>query len=244
MTLKALSSASTAWIAGALAKLLQPVYKPQACAPEGQQLSADLIASYQRAVLNGYLLGRQLVKDAPKKGKITLRRVEVRANFEKVSVRFDKAAAELDPDGLACELVDLFCVGVAHMDVLDNRRRVVAVWSALLAPAVVLREKEGRVITQDRLLGIASEWLRDGYTAEAQACATNADTRFVAAHPARIYDLMTDTAGRHGICHADLLASVMHPVVLAVGQHIGARQAAAGVVVEELDAMLAEEAAA
>ncbi len=242
MTLKSLSSASTAWIAGALAKLLQPIYKPQACAPEGGQLSADLIASYQRAVLSGYQLGRQLVKGSPKKGKSVLKKHEVRTNFEKVGVRFSKAAAKLDPDGLACEVVDLFCIGVAHMDVLDNRRRVVAVWSALLAPAVVLREKEGKVITQDRLFGIASEWLRDGYTAEAQACAGNSDTRFVASHPARIYDLMTDTAFSHGINHAELLASVIHPVVLAVGRHVGARQAAAGVLVDELNAMADEGA--
>lgn len=244
MTLRALSSASAAWIAGALAKLMQPSYKPEACSPEGERLATDLIDAYQRAVVNGYLHGRQLIKAAPKKGKKGLRKDDVRLNLEEVSVRFNKAAAKLDPDGLACELVDLFCVGVAHMDVLDNRRRVVAVWSALLAPAVVLREKDGRVITQERLYGIASEWLRDGSTAEAQVCAASADTRFIASHPARIYELMTDTAARHGIAHQDLLASVMHPVILAVGQHVGARQAAAGVLGDDIDAMMGEEEAA
>lgn len=229
-----------AMLAGRAARAARPHFLPLHIAPEGAELARELRAEYEKAVIEGYLSARQLMIKGPKVGnnKTSLKKGAVCQNVREVGLRFDESAKTLDPDGLASEMVKLFCVGVPHMDDLDNRRRVVTVWSALLAPSVVQRHAAGQAIAQDRLVDIACQWLEEGTTSDAQRCASNPDTNFIAAHPGRIYDLMADTAAKHDIELTKLLASVVKPVVLAVGQYAGALQAAEGRVVEELDELL------
>ncbi|RLM48870.1 hypothetical protein DVK02_18575, partial [Halobellus sp. Atlit-31R] len=106
------------------------------------------------------------------------------------------------------------------------------VWSALLAPAVVLREKRGHQIVAEDLVGMAAQWMRTGTTDLAAETYASPDTRFVSAHPARVYELLTDTASQHGIDHMKLMLSMIEPVVRPLGEYVGARQAAAGVKVD------------
>lgn len=221
------------WFAAGAARTLRPAYLPIACAPEGKELAADLELAYQQAVVQGYQAMRGLMaKQQDRKAKNTLRTRDVVANVQEVGAQFAKAAATLDPDGIASEIIRLFCVGVPHMDKLDNQRRIATVWSALLAPAVVMREKRGHRIELDDLAGIAVQWMQRGSTDLAEEAHGSPDTSFISAHPARVYDLLTDTAKQHNIDHMRLLSSVVEPVVLPVGQYIGSRQAAAGVQVD------------
>jgi len=178
-------------------------------------------------------------KQSARKAKDTLRSPDLSGNVRDAGEQFSKAAATLDPDGLASEIIRIFCVGVPHMDKLDNKRRIATVWSALLAPAVVMRQKRGHEIVLDDLAKLAVEWVQTGSTSLAAEAYGSPDTRFISAHPARVYELLTDTAKQHDVDHMKLLRSVIEPVVLPLGQYIGARQAADGVEVdltaEELD---------
>jgi len=226
-------SAVTGLLAGAAARVLRPAYLPAACAPGGAQLAGEVRLAYQRAVVEGYQATRQLMEAKPKKGsKHALASRDIASNVNAVSVQFTKAASTLDPDGIASELIRLFCVGVPHMNELDNQRRVATVWSALLAPEVVMREKHGRTIALQGLVDMVSQWLESGSTPAAKEAHASSDTRFISAHPARTYELLTDTAKQHGLDHMKLLASVIEPIILPLGQYVGARQAAAGVKVD------------
>jgi len=221
------------WFAGRASRALRPTYLPSACAPEGQHLGAHIELNYQQAVVEGYKAMRGLMgKEPARKAKSTLRAADITGNVREVGEQFAKAAATLDPDGLASEIIRLFCVGVPHMDKLDNQRRVATVWSALLAPAVVMRQKRGHEIVLDDLAKLAVEWVQTGSTELAAEAYGSPDTRFISAHPARVYELLTDTAKQHDLDHMKLLRSVIEPVVLPLGQYIGARQAADGVEVD------------
>lgn len=225
------------WFAGRAARVLRPTYLPIAIAPEGVQQGAHLELAYRKAVIEGYQAMRDLMgKQQARKSVHTLRAEDITGNVRAVGEQFVKAAAKLDPDGLASEIIRLFCVGVPHMNKLDNQRRVATVWSALLAPAVVMREKRGHPIVLDDLERTAVQWMRTGSTDLAAEAYASPDTRFISSHPARVYDLLTDTAKQHGLEHAKLIASVIEPVILPVGQYIGSRQAAAGVEVDFSDA--------
>ncbi|MBY0242565.1 MAG: hypothetical protein K2X55_24955 [Burkholderiaceae bacterium] len=225
--------ALSGWFAARAARALRPTYLPLATAPEGQQAGLVLQKAYQQAVVEGYQAMCGLMdKQRGPKAKTTLRTDDISGNVREVGVQFAKAAATLDPDGLASEMIRLFCVGVPHMDKLDNQRRVATVWSALLAPAVVMRQKRGHEILVDDLAGMAVEWMQTGSTDLALETHTSPDTCFISAHPARVYDLLTDTAKQHGLDHMKLLRSVLEPVILPLGQYIGARQAADGVKVD------------
>jgi hypothetical protein len=225
--------AVTGWFAARGARALRPTYLPLATAPEGKQASADLRQAYQLAVVEGYQAMRGLMeKQRGRKAASTLRTANIAGNVREVGVQFKKAAATLDPDGLASEMIRLFCVGVPHMDKLNNQRRVATVWSALLAPAVVMREKRGHQIVVDELADMAVEWMRTGSTDLAAEAHASPDTRFISAHPARVYDLLTDTAKQHGLDHIKLMRSVIEPVILPLGQYVGSRQAADGVQVD------------
>jgi hypothetical protein len=79
---------------------------------------------------------------------------------------------------------------------------------------------------------MAVEWMRAGSTNLAVEAHASPDTRFISAHPARVYDLLTDTAKQHGLDHIELLRSVIEPVLLPLGRYIGARQAADGAEVD------------
>lgn len=220
-------------LANAAARVLRPAYLPATCAPGSAQFAREVREAYHRAVVEGYQVTRQLIEAKPKKGsKHALASREIASNVNAISVQFTKAAATLDPDGIASELIRLFCVGVPHMNELDNQRRVATVWSALLAPEVVMREKHGRAIALQGLVDIVTQWLESGSTAAAKETHASGDTRFISAHPARTYELLTDTAKQHGLDHMKLLASVIEPIILPLGQYVGARQAAAGVKVD------------
>lgn len=226
-------SAVKGLMAGAAARVLRPAFLPVACAPAGAQLAAELRSAYERAVIDGYQATRQLMEARPKKGaKRSLGTRDIAGNVSTVGMEFTKAASKLDPDGIATEMVRLFCVGVPHMDELNNQRRLAAVWSALLAPEVVMREKHARTIALDGLIDIAVQWVESGTTAAAKEAHASSDTKFISAHPARIYELLTDTAKQHGLDHMKLLSSCVEPIILPLGQYVGARQAAAGVKVD------------
>ncbi|MDK6076169.1 hypothetical protein [Massilia varians] len=223
--------AVTGWFASRTARAIRPTYLPAFCAPEGHKLGDELQLAYQHSVVHGYGAMRELMQQKPKKGAKTLRTGEITRNVTSVGEQFAKAAATMDPDGLASEIIRLFCVGVPQMNKLDNQRRVATVWSALLAPAVVLREKRGREITVEDLVDFGAQWMRSGTTDLAVETHESPDTRFVSAHPARVYELLTDAASQHEVDHMRLMSSVIEPVVKPVGEYVGARQAAGGVVV-------------
>lgn len=233
MSASTMFSAVVGLMAGAAARVLRPAYLPATCAPTGTQLAAELKLAYQRAVIEGYQATRQLLEKRPKKGeKHALASRDIAGNVNAVSIQFAKAASTLDPDGIASELIRLFCVGVPHMNELDNQRRVATVWSALLAPEVVMREKHGRPIALQGLVDIAARWLESGTTPAAKEAHASRATKFISAHPARTYELLTDAAKQHDLDHMKLLSSVIEPVILPLGQYVGARQAAAGVKVD------------
>lgn len=228
-----LFKAAAGWLAARSARAIRPAYLPLATAPEGEQAADALRSAYEQAVVEGYRSMRGLMdQQRSRKAKSTLRTGDITGNVRAVGLQFSKAAATLDPDGLASEMIRLFCVGVPHMDKLDNRRRVATVWSALLAPAVVMRQKRGHEIVVDQFADMAVEWMRTGSTDLAVEAHASPDTRFISAHPARVYDLLTDTAKQHGLDHMKLVRSVIEPVILPLGQYIGARQAADGVHVD------------
>lgn len=228
--------AVTGWFAGRAARALRPTYLPAAVAPDGVQLGADLELAYQKAVVEGYQAMRGLMgKQQAGKAANTLRAKDITGNVQSVGEQFAKAAAELDPDGLASEIIRLFCVGVPHMNKLDNQRRIATVWSALLAPAVVMREKRGHPIVLPDLVATAVQWMQTGSTDLAAEAYASPDTRFISAHPARVYDLLTDMAKQHGLDHMKLMSSMIEPVILPLGQYVGSRQAASGVKVDFSD---------
>lgn len=226
-------NAAAGWLAARISRAIRPAYLPLATAPEAEKTAAALRSAYEQAVVAGYQSMRGLMgKQRGGKAKSTLRTEDITGNVRAVGVQFSKAATTFDPDGLASEMIRLFCVGVPHMDNLDNRRRVATVWSALLAPAVVMRQKRGYEIVVDQLADMAVEWMRTGRTDLAVEAHASPDTRFISAHPARVYDLLTDTAKQHGLDHMNLVRSVIEPVLLPLGQYIGARQAADGIEVD------------
>jgi predicted alpha/beta-hydrolase family hydrolase len=233
MIANSMYKAVAGWFAQRAARALRPTYLPATLAPDGAQVAADLELAYQRAVVEGYqamrgLMGKQEARKAPH----TLRAKDITGNVLAVGEQFAKAAAKLDPDGLASEIIRLFCVGVPHMDKLDNQRRIATVWSALLAPAVVMREKRDHAIVLDDLVTTAVKWIQTGTTDLAAEAYESPDTRFISAHPARVYDLLTDMAKQHGLDHMKLMRSMIEPVLLPLGQYVGSRQAAGGVKVE------------
>lgn len=214
-------SAVAGWLAGQVSRALRPAYAPIFVSPTAAIDSVTLIDQFEEACLEGFLTAKNLVTLGTK-GKDALPPFMIGTNVEGIRAAFDKAAARMDPDGLASEIVRLFCVGVQHMDNLDNRRRVVQVWSAILAPSVALREHSGKDIPLERISVLARDWVKYGYTDDARTAYTHSDVRFVAAHPARIYDLLVDTAAQHGLDHAQLVHSAIYPVVMSVGQYVGA----------------------
>jgi hypothetical protein len=236
-------TAVVGWFAGRAARALRPTYLPAALSPDGVQLGADLELAYQSAVVEGYQAMHGLMdKQQRRKATQTLRVRDITGNVQAVGEQFDKAAADLDPDGLASEIIRLFCVGVPHMDKLDNQRRIATVWSALLAPAVVMREKRGHRIVLDDLAAAAVQWMQTGSTDLAAEAYGSPDTRFISAHPARAYDLLTDMAAQHGLDHMKLMSSMIEPVVLPLGHYVGSRQAAIGVKIDLADIQTDREA--
>lgn len=225
--------AAAGWFAARAARALRPTYLPTTFAPEGLQQGAHLEVAYHKAVVEGYQAMTELLsKQQSQRGTNTLPKHDITANVQAVAEQFEKAVVTLDPDGIASEIIRLFCVGVPHMDKLNNQRRIVTVWSALLAPAVVMREKRGYSIMLDDLVDMAVQWLQTGSTDLAAEAYGSPDTRFISAHPARVYELLTDTAKQHDIEHKKLLASVIEPVVLPIGQYVGSRQACVGVKID------------
>lgn len=240
-----LASAGAAFLASTAARLMRPRYMPRISAGGGKVAAAGLQVRYEQAVVAGYVHTRALLDKARQDTRNgAAADAAIRRKIGDASERFTKVAKTLDPDGLAAELLTLFCAGVPHLDELDNKRRIVSVWSALLAPAVVMREKLGAEITINRLPELAKEWVAEGYTAESLKAFGFPETRFIASHPARVYELLADTAASiPGIDHMRLMSSVIDPVVLSIGHFVGAERALAGVADADLDGLVERYAA-
>lgn len=218
----------------AVSRTLLSGYKPQVLCPDSHCAADVLREEFLLANQSGLLAMRNLILGIQEAGgrnectkERTLSAAEAIENVMNVATELQRATSSSDPDGLAAELVRLFCVGVPKMDVLDNRRRVVATWSAILAPSVVMREKSKREITADTIVECALDWVEFGFTDDARDAWAMRDTRFIAAHPARMYHLIADSAQGYSLDHEKLLFSLIKPVLMSIGQYIGTVQATA-----------------
>lgn len=230
--LKKLADITAAQASLFIAQTLRPRYVPPCLLPDSEAAANRLNNDCKHAAQEGYAVTRQLVVDGLVKqsGKrdrtaATLSFEDIQANIDKVNQDFLALAQQADPDALAAQLADLYCVGVEGMAELDNRRRVVATWSAILGPSVVMREFAGRAITIDTVLDAGADWLRYGYTRDAIDAASERSTRFICAHPARMYQLALDSAALANLDHEQLMRSLLNPLMLAISQHKGAMQA-------------------
>lgn len=222
--LKKLLSQGSAAAAVLLSSAVRPRYAPPVLLPDAEAAAKRLDERYQTAHAEGYIATRSLIASGIPAGhaRKTISLNEMIRNIRSVRERFDSMAATGDPDAIAAVLVDLFCIAVQEMHRLDNRRRVVAVWSALVTPSVVMREAEKRPVTLEGLVDAAADWMRYGYTHDARKCYRSRKTRYYAAHPARSYQLVCDAAACAGLDHEALMRSMIEPVLLPIGNHQGA----------------------
>lgn len=210
---------------------LRQRYKPAVISPDAAAVAAKLNEEYSAAVAEGFRITRQLILNSKidkESAKVTLTIAEVSHNLRQVETRFNECAAVGDPDAIAAKLLDLFCLGIAHMDNLDNRRRVAATWSALLGPSVVMRHHANQPIALDSLVDSAADWVEHGYTNDAMLSYANRKTRFICDHPARMYQLIADAAQAANLGHKDLICAMLHPVILPIGYHVGCLRAVEG----------------
>lgn len=223
---KTLFSAIAARMAARAARTLRPSYEPVFLEPGAAAAADRLVEAYQQRIQEGYLVAHRALRLAGEPSAANqpapFQKSDVTTNFERVRKEYDQAASDLDPDGLATEIVRLFCLGVPGMADLDTRRRIVMAWSAILAPSIVMRGHSKRPIELHRLVDLAEAWVRTGTTQDARDAYEIAETRFVASHPARMYDLAADSAAAHKEEHARLIASLIQPVVFSVGEYLGA----------------------
>jgi len=215
----------------AAAKTVAPRYVPPTLLPDGEALAVDMVKAFSDAIILGKSLTKDLLEHGVKKGVMdrkaapnqkSLTKKEVLANIVKTSERFSKICKEGDPDAIGAALVRDFCLGIPHMDKLDNQRRIVAVWSAILLPCVVAREKFGLEITEELIVDRGLQWVKNGYTEDAKRIDADRDTRSYSAHPARIYELISDSAHQLQVDHKELMRSLVQPVISSIGYHIGA----------------------
>jgi hypothetical protein len=220
---------ATATVIRLASATLQPAYRPSVLFPAGVAASLRLQDELEAGTQAGYAtMAKLLRKSAGGSRKDSLSAKEAAENVLRISGQLRETAARSDPDGLAADLVRLLCMGVPQMDNLDNRRRVVATWSAILAPSVVMREKTKRPITTESIAQCGIDWVARGFTADAQDAWGARDTRFIAKHPARMYELISDSSQAHELDHEKLMLSMIKPVLVSIGQYIGAARAASG----------------
>lgn len=203
--------------------------RPKRLHPDAARIASDLMASFEEYQRHGQSM-MEAVKDLPFKGKhpktkspLSLSKDQFRQNVKKVNDGFVRSAQSADPDELAAVLIDLFCVGF-NLDDLDMKRRLVAVWSAILAPAVVMREAAKQSITLASIVDDGINWLRSGCTESSISCLERRDTQFIAQHPASIYRLIDDQATSLGLDHEGLMVSMISPLVSGIGTHLGAQR--------------------
>lgn len=209
-----------AWLPVPLAHLWRLPYLPPTLLADGERVAVALSGEYEAARQSGAVVMRAMLSsatgpDAP----------DVAANVRCVAAELDNLLASADPDALAAGLVEHLCIGVSGMDGLDNRRRVVAIWSAILAPSVVIREHGGVPIVLADLVDVAIDWVRFGYTSAARTTSKTRATRFICRHPARVYQLVADRAHAAGIDHGELMISLLRPVLVSLGELSGALDA-------------------
>lgn len=199
---------------------IRPPYMPLVLYPDSVAAAQRLREDADSAREMGYKDCEKLLLSGDKNFGLTVE--DFRSNMEDIVARFNTGAAKADPDALAVLLIELFCVGIPDMAVLDNRRRVVTVWSAILAPTVVIRERDAKPITVDGVLEAGHDWLEKGYTEDAKSASKQSRTNFISAHPARAYQLVADSAMEHCLDHETLMLSMLKPVMLSIETHMGA----------------------
>jgi hypothetical protein len=203
-----------------LSSYVNRMYKPAILFERGEDVSASARADYAEALKVGETVTAEMFKALPRS-----RHGQAVENVLGVAGKLGKVLGNGDPDAIASELVNLFCVGMDGMDVLDNQRRLVTVWSAVLAPNVVLREKEKRALAIEDIVEAGFDWIQFGFTQAARATYSSSDTRFISAHPARAYQLVAESAQNFQMDHGQLMLSMIMPVVRGIGFHRGATMA-------------------
>lgn len=204
-----------------------PRYRPVVISVQRNEIAEVLHDALNQAIEYGYETVIQLNEIGKPQYHIQKGYQVKKRNLQRAITLFNNEAAKVDPDSLAVELIDRFCVGF-KIDDLNTKRRLVAAWSAILAPRVVLREFSGEKITLEGIMDDVLCWAELGYTSAAEICADKRKTRFISRHPASFYELLMDTADRHAIEHKELLISHVLPVIQGIGSHFGAYQAVCG----------------
>lgn len=213
------SAGAAVWISS----YVRPRYMPPILFDGGEALATRLDDQYQKAMALGHSMTDGIFTNYKQhKFPNALSRDDATTNIRKLNDALQVGADVCDPDALAAKLIELFCVGLPQMDSLDNQRRIAATWSAILAPDVVLREKSGRTITALMIANSGVDWIRHGYTQAAADTYKARDTRFISAHPARMYHLVADRSQEFGLDHAKMMESLIAPILVAMGYHRGA----------------------
>lgn len=204
-----------------------PRYRPVVISIQKNEISEVLHEALNEGIAHGYQTVVELNQISKPKYHVENGFKVKKRNLQRALAMFNREAGHADPDSLAVELIDRFCVGFKIEDI-DTKRRLVAAWSAILAPRVVLREFAAEKITLEGIIDDALCWAELGYTSAAEICSKNRKTRFIARHPASFYELLMDVADRHSVEHKELLISHLLPVIKGIGSHFGAYQAVSG----------------
>lgn len=207
---------------------VRPGYLPLGLAPDGAITVAQLeklraeahssAANVTRSLLKNVVPGKHKAKQDNQQKQITP--VDMKENLLKIKATFEEFTKK-DPDALASMLVLQMCDGMPGMDNFDNQRRVVQTWSAILAPSVVIRERDGVPITAKGMIESALMWVEHGYTKDAERAYAQSKSRFIAAHPARAYTLLADTASQLELDHQKLMFVMLSPVINALASFEG-----------------------
>lgn len=219
---------SAAYMAQLISRAVLPRFKPPVLAPGGEAIAQLLNDDYAKANANGFYSALEVINQKSVKASNghSLSSVEIAANLSALGDRLKESLRTKDADGLAADLVKELCIGVLHMKDLDNQRRTVAAWSAILAPSVVQREANDVAITLQSIVDSGVDWLTYGYTSASRQCYAKRATKFISSHPARMYQLIADTAHSHGLDHDMLMLTLIKPIVVGIGYHLGAARAA------------------
>lgn len=210
---------STLLAAKLVSPVVRPGYMPLGVAPNGREIAARMEKVRATNHANGARVTKQLLSEAIHE-KDKTHRIKLKANLLKVKIAFD-GIVKNEPDVIASLIVQQMCDGIPGMDDNDNQRRVASTWSAILAPCVVIRERDGLVITPTAMIEAGLSWLEHGYTLEAKMAHEQSKSRFISAHPARMYALLADTAAQMNLNHGDLMISMVMPVLKALSTFEG-----------------------
>ena len=224
-----------AYVVLRLSRFVAPRYQPPVLYAEGGALAARVAKVFEDGIILGRSATEDLLERGIAKGVIskkagskakTLTSREILVNIQATAEKLRRSCKEADPDEIAAHLVKDFCVGIPHMAQFDNQRRTTAVWSAIALPLVVLREHSGRPFTEKELIEAALHWLEHGYTKEAKIINGFRQTRRFSGHPARMYELLADSAQSFNLDHGELMRAMIEPVIGALAYHAGACEVA------------------